>query len=272
VIRALYDFLSHRVVKPMYHEADIPIGEYQRDLRDSNRSTTEQFLAAFVEAQPADAVTATLTIDQVVELVQKHRRDMGEPECSKASISREITLTSIQGVTRRRVRKHIAAGTGDDAAAADDDDEARTTRTGPGKRVVEYTLDLVLLRRRYRLVDENEATTGDVGGDGPDGGGADITNTPEGDMQAFVDVLRKTHTDDGYTSDDGYGDMEVEEEGDGVEREAESAGHSDEDDDGDALESHGGLNRKRPVTPDEEDQCEEEGSGGVSDGKRPCRV
>ena len=39
VIRALFDFLMARPIKRMYLGKDIPIGEYQQELKDAHRST-----------------------------------------------------------------------------------------------------------------------------------------------------------------------------------------------------------------------------------------
>jgi hypothetical protein len=262
VIRVLYDFLSHRVVKEMYHASDIPIGEYQQDLKDANRSYTERFLASFVESQPVSVDKVTFPVDRVVELVQKHRQDMGELEYSKANIARDIALTSIQGVTRRRVRRHAVPNGTDPGGGADDDGNENddgtqpTNRTGPGRRVTEYTFDLNVLRKRYRLVDDE---TGHDGSGGGDTSVVDITNTPEGDMRAFIDVLYKAHADTGYASDMDTDD----EEGDSVDKD------SGESEAGDTIDSHEGLNRKRPVTPDDETDTED---GNASPGKRPCRT
>ena len=51
VIRALYDFLKARKIKPSYHGKDIPVGAYALALKDSKRSDVEQFLEWLVEQE-----------------------------------------------------------------------------------------------------------------------------------------------------------------------------------------------------------------------------
>ena len=54
VIRALFDFLCARKIKKMYLGKDIPVGEYQKALKDSRRTPVEHFLECLVEDQPLD--------------------------------------------------------------------------------------------------------------------------------------------------------------------------------------------------------------------------
>ena len=53
IVRAFYDFLLGRQgVKPHYFGKDIPVGKYQKDLKDANRSDIDKFVQSLIESEP----------------------------------------------------------------------------------------------------------------------------------------------------------------------------------------------------------------------------
>ena len=48
-IRALYDFLMRRKIKPTYLGKDMPVGDFQRKLKDANRGPTDSFVQHLVQ-------------------------------------------------------------------------------------------------------------------------------------------------------------------------------------------------------------------------------
>ena len=132
VIRALYDFLIVRDIKPMYLGKDIPIGAYQKVLKDTRRSVVEQFLEWLVEIQDLNNTTLTLNNDQLYAKFKQWQDSGNEWDRSKASITRELQLSSIKGIKMTKPRvESIVLG--------------RSTL----KQVRTYIFDLVELRKRY---------------------------------------------------------------------------------------------------------------------------
>ena len=102
VIRALYEFLRARTIKPSYHGTDIPVGEYARALKDSKRSDVEQFLEWLVEQEDMDVKTLHLPSDAIAT---RYKAFKGEGEDrSTDGIMKQLNLQSIQGVKQHRAR------------------------------------------------------------------------------------------------------------------------------------------------------------------------
>ena len=152
VIRSLFDFLKARKIKRMYLGKDIPVGAYQKDLKDSRRSLAEQFLEWFVEDQPIEIggnpapTTITLKVDELVQLYKKWQGE-GELEGSKASITRALQLTHIPGVRQIKPWEDILVL---DEAIKNSDQESNF-QTTVKKQVRKYVFDLEMLRDRYNI-------------------------------------------------------------------------------------------------------------------------
>ena len=102
VIRALYEFLLARVIRPSYHGPDIPVGEYARALKDSKRSDVEQFLEWLVEQEDMSVKTLHLTAEA---FATRYKTFKGEGEDrSTDGIMKQLNLQSIQGVQQQRAR------------------------------------------------------------------------------------------------------------------------------------------------------------------------
>jgi hypothetical protein len=136
VIRAFFDFLKARKIKKMYLGKDIPVGNYAKALKDSHRSVAEQFLEWFVLKQDLHFTEQQLTADQVYEEFQKWQGTGKEFERSKSSITKELSLQAIDGVSQIRPRMQVWNETTDAM-------ETREVRT--------YILDLDKLRKRYGI-------------------------------------------------------------------------------------------------------------------------
>ncbi len=102
VIRALYDFLMARSIKPTYHGKDIPVGEYARALKDSKRSEAEQFLEWVIEQEHLDVKTLHLTAEAFATRYKKFKGE-GEERCTDG-IMKQLKLLSIPGVVQSRAR------------------------------------------------------------------------------------------------------------------------------------------------------------------------
>ena len=152
VIRSLFDFLKARKIKQMYLGKDIPVGAYQKDLKDSRRSLAEQFLEWFVGDQPIEIsgspapTTITLKVDELVEMYKKWQGE-GEFEGSKASITRALQLTHISGVQQIKPWEDIIVGD----EAVEDSDQGPNFQKTVKKQVRKYVFDLEKLRDRYNI-------------------------------------------------------------------------------------------------------------------------
>ena len=155
VIRAFYDFLKERKIKSMYLGKDIPIGEYQKELKDARRSVTDQFLEWLVLDQPiqvglesgvaVDAPTEiTLEIDEVMKKFKDWQQTGSEFERSKSSITRELALTGIDGIKKIKPWKEVRIPN-------EIEPGCEQTFTVVRKQVPSYVLDLVKLRKRYGI-------------------------------------------------------------------------------------------------------------------------
>ena len=105
VIRALYEFLLARVIRPSYHGPDIPVGEYARALKDSKRSDVEQFLEWLVEQEDMSVKTLHLTAEA---FATRYKTFKGEGEDrSTDGIMKQLNLQSIsrRGNSSARARR-----------------------------------------------------------------------------------------------------------------------------------------------------------------------
>jgi hypothetical protein len=107
VIRALYDFLKARSIKPTYHGKDIPVGEYARALKDSKRSEAEQFLEWVVEQEPLGVKTLHLTAEAFATRYKAFKGE-GEDRCTDG-IMKLLQLRSVEGVEQYRTRPECLA-------------------------------------------------------------------------------------------------------------------------------------------------------------------
>ena len=102
VIRAFYDFLKARTIKPTYHGKDIPVGEYARALKDSKRSEAEQFLEWVIEQENLDVKTLHLTAEGFASRYKTFKGE-GEDRCTDG-IMKQLKLLGIPGVEQSRKR------------------------------------------------------------------------------------------------------------------------------------------------------------------------
>eukprot|EP00966_Prymnesium_polylepis_P140452 3244371-Prymnesium_polylepis.1 len=107
VVRAFFDFLKTRAIKKMYLGKDIPLGAYQKALKDTRRPVAEQFLEWFVSNEALNRMQRELNADQLYDEFKKWQQGGNEFERSKASITRELQLQSIDGVTQIRPRELV---------------------------------------------------------------------------------------------------------------------------------------------------------------------
>ena len=155
VIRALFDFLNARKIKSMYLGKDIPVGEYQKELKDSRRSVADQFLEAFVQNQPimigmesgagVEAPTViTLPIDDVCQKFRVWQQAGNEFERSKSSITRELALSAIAGIKKIKPWEEVSI-------ANEVEPGCDPTFRVEKKQIPKYIFDLVKLRERYGI-------------------------------------------------------------------------------------------------------------------------
>ena len=100
VIRAFFDFLKARTIKPTYHGKDIPVGEYALALKDSKRSEAEQFLEWVIEQEHLGVTTLHLTAEAFATRYKAFKGE-GEERCTDG-IMKQLKLLSIPGVVQSR--------------------------------------------------------------------------------------------------------------------------------------------------------------------------
>ena len=158
VIRALFDFLMARDIKPMYLGSDIPIGPYQKELKNSHRTLTERFLESWTRDQPFASRLApgsiqvnsptkvSLKSNELCDEFREWQKSGGESDRSNSSIVRELTLKQIPGI--KKSTKQWKNVTNAETGAEEK------------KQVTRYEFDLEELRKRYEISivdDGNEA-------------------------------------------------------------------------------------------------------------------
>ena len=115
VIRAFYDFLKERKIKPTYQGKDIPVGAYQRALKNSNRGEAEGFLEWLTEEEDMGVKklhlpnTAPPSLGdsearQPLAVRYKAFRGEGAHDRSTDSIMKQLSLGGIEGVATERAR------------------------------------------------------------------------------------------------------------------------------------------------------------------------
>ena len=103
VIRAFYDFLLVRDIKPTYHGKDIPVGAYQRALKDSRRSDTEQFMEWLVENEDMGVKWLHLTNKAFADRYKVFKGE-GAHDRSTDVIMKQLSLQGVVGVVSERKR------------------------------------------------------------------------------------------------------------------------------------------------------------------------
>ena len=110
-------FLKHRPgVKPTYNgNVDIPISEYVRELKKTNRTETEQFVAYLFNNSLlfADGIAKEWP-DDVYEkyrafLDENHAKEPKE-HLSKGALLGSLSLTSIKGITKKKEKHPVSSG------------------------------------------------------------------------------------------------------------------------------------------------------------------
>ena len=143
VIRALYDFLKARTIKAMYFGKDIPVGEFQKDLKEHNRSETEHFAKWVVLEQDARHARVEFSDTHVASLYAQYKGGGEKAEQNKRGILRKLQLASIPGISKPSQRRVFQ----------DDGDNTVVT-----KWIRYYNWDLVSLRQRYAIGDHVPTT------------------------------------------------------------------------------------------------------------------
>ena len=130
-IRALYELLMRRKIKPMYLGKDIPVGDFQRKLKDANRGLTDSFVQHLVQTTDLCASFTKMSADELYKAYSAWQEGGNEYERSKGTILKELGLNAFGGITSKLERYK-------------DEDSKEKVQTV-------YTFDLVALRKRYGL-------------------------------------------------------------------------------------------------------------------------
>ena len=153
VIRAFFEFLRARTIKPSYHGNDIPVGEYARALKDSKRSETEAFLEWLVEQEEMAVKTLHLT-SEAFSTRYKTFKGEGE-ERSTDGIMKQLKLQSISGVDQHRARPQnlewCLTCLGYPAAPVQCSFCAGGIPDSEDKVMRQYVVDCDVLRERYKI-------------------------------------------------------------------------------------------------------------------------
>ena len=153
VIRALYDFLKARKIKPSYHGKDIPVGAYALALKDSKRSDVEQFLEWLVEQEDLGVKTLHLTAEAFATRYKVFKGE-GEDRCTDG-IMKQLKLQSIPGVDQHRARpQHLTWCSRNISypGAPMQCSFCAKGVPGPDNKVMrQYVVDCETLRKRYNI-------------------------------------------------------------------------------------------------------------------------
>ena len=145
VIRAFYLFLKARTgIKERYNKNDIPVGAFARELKASKRSVQEKFLVWLIEQQPTCSTEARFTGDTLYDRFEVWQKRGNEFERSKASFLDWLRLNSfdIPGIAKHRPEIDIEG-----QPSHIDGKPVKKKKI----QVTEYILNLILLRKHYRL-------------------------------------------------------------------------------------------------------------------------
>ena len=136
VIRALYDKLKLRKIKKMYIGNDIPIGRYQKALKDTRRQIQEKFLVWLLEDQDLNQHTLHLNADQIYEKYKEFQDKGNEFERSKESVTSWLRLKETDGITQTVPNLEIYN---------------EKTEELERKQIRMYHFDLIKLRKHYDI-------------------------------------------------------------------------------------------------------------------------
>ena len=136
VIRALYDKLKLRKIKKMYIGNDIPIGRYQKALKDTRRQIQEKFLVWLLEDQDLNQHTLHLNADQIYEKYKEFQDKGNEFERSKESVITWLRLKETDGITQTVPNLEIYN---------------EKTEELERKQIRMYHFDLIKLRKHYDI-------------------------------------------------------------------------------------------------------------------------
>ena len=145
VIRALYLWLKQREgVKQRYTKADIPIGEYGRELKDAKRPVQMKFIVWLIEQQPLDEKEVRFTDDELYEKFRNWQESGKEFERSKASFLSWLKLAKfdIPGVLKQRPMRDVPG-----QPSHIDGQPAEKQQV----QVTEYVLNLTVLRKHFHI-------------------------------------------------------------------------------------------------------------------------
>ena len=166
VIRAFYEFLLARKIKPTYHGKDIPVGAYQRALKDANRPESERFLEWLIEQENMDVKKLHLPNYAFSERYKAFKGEEAQDR-STDGIMKQLKLTDIPGVdsTERARPQNMSWCTGEDRGPGVVHFGARCSFCAEGipqqednKVMRRTTLDCVELRKRFSINDGNAPT------------------------------------------------------------------------------------------------------------------
>ena len=104
VIRAFFEFLRARKIKPTYHGKDIPVGAYQRALKDANRPESERFLEWLVGEETVDVKTLHLPSYATAERYKAFKGEEAQDR-STDSILKQLKLKEIPGVCTSEIAR-----------------------------------------------------------------------------------------------------------------------------------------------------------------------
>eukprot|EP00966_Prymnesium_polylepis_P007566 173664-Prymnesium_polylepis.1 len=152
-----------RNIKRMYLGKDIPIGEYQKELKDARRSVAQQFLEWFVQYQPirtdlqnggggsAAPTEIELPIDDLCDKFRDWQKSGSEFERSKSSITRELALTQLPGI--KKIKPWVEVKVPNVVPEG-----CPQTFKVESKQVPKYVFDLTKLREYYGISVEGAPT------------------------------------------------------------------------------------------------------------------
>ena len=147
-IRALFDFLKLRSIKARYGKKDIPVGAFQKVLKQSNQEQVVKFIKWVVEQQDVDDVRVNFTDDEIVEMFVEYKGG-GDAVKDKNSILSTLKLKAMgmEGLTRSDSNREHRPG----VFKPGTDDVLKTFY------VTKYHLDLTQLRTKFEICSVDHA-------------------------------------------------------------------------------------------------------------------
>ena len=161
VIRAFFDFLKAREIKPMYHGKDIPVGQYQRKLKDSNRGEADRLLEWLTEEEDMGVKKLHLPNYAFAERYKAFKGE-GAQDRSTDGIMKQLSLGGIDGVALERARPQnlewcpttLVGGRPKCSFCMMEDVPSRANKV-----MRRTTIDLEVMRARFSIEDEAPAET-----------------------------------------------------------------------------------------------------------------